>query len=65
MRRTNVRLEGIPGEESVFKEVIENFPNPGKELDTQVYEANRPPYLSQCKKTFSKTHQIKTVKSQW
>ena len=33
------------GAENLFKELTaENFPNLGKELDIQVYEANRTPY---------------------
>ena len=50
--RTNIRIIGVPGEEEkekgsekIFEEIIvENFPNMGKEIVTQVQEAQRGPY---------------------
>ena len=43
--------------------VAENLPNVDKELYLQVLRANRT-LSSQCKKTFSRTHYNKTIKSQ-
>ena len=66
--RENIRIMGIPeGEEEIreFKEVIaKDFPNLVKELNVQVHEAKRSPNYLSAKKTFSKTHYIKTVRSQ-
>lgn len=50
VRRTSVRI-GVPeaaareeGAGNLFEEMTaENFPNPGRELDIQVHEANRSP----------------------
>lgn len=40
------------GAENLFKELTaENFPNLGKELDIQVYEANRTPYYLNVKRS--------------
>ena len=49
---TNIRIIGFPegeereeGPEKIFEEIIvENFPNMGKEIATQVQEAQRVPY---------------------
>ena len=49
---TNIRIIGVPkeedkkkGSEKIFEEIIvENFPNMGKEIVTQVQEAQRVPY---------------------
>ena len=46
MKRTNIRIIGVPegeerekGPEKIFEEIIvENFPNMGKEIATQVQE---------------------------
>ena len=48
----NIRIIGVPegeerekGPEKIFQEIIvENFPNMGKEIATQVQEAQRVPY---------------------
>lgn len=63
---------GIPEEEERDKrakdtfrvKIVENFPNLGKKLNTQIYKANRTPYYcyKKKKKTFSKRH-IKIIKS--
>ena len=50
-KRTNIRIIGVPeeeekkkGSEKIFEEIIvENFPNMGKEIVTQVQEAQRVP----------------------
>ena len=50
--RNNIRIIGVPegeerekGPEKIFEEIIvENFPNVGKEIATQVQEAQRVPY---------------------
>ena len=52
IKRTNIRIIGVPeeeeikkGTEKVFEEIIvENFPNMGKEIVSQVQEAWRVPY---------------------
>ena len=49
---TNIRITGVPeeeekekGSEKIFEEIIvENFPNMGKEIATQVPEGQRVPY---------------------
>ena len=49
---TNIRIIGVPegeerekGPEKIFEEIIvKNFPNMGKEIATQVEEAQRVPY---------------------
>ena len=52
-KHTNIRIIGVPeegeekkkGSEKIFEEIIvENFPNMGKEIVTQVQEAQRVPY---------------------
>ena len=57
MRKTNVRIIGLPeeeenekGAESVFREVMAyNFPSLEKELDIQVHEAHRAHYCLNAK----------------
>ena len=52
IKRNNIRIIGVPegegrekGPEKIFEEIIvENFPNKGKEIATQVQEAQRVPY---------------------
>ena len=52
IKRTNIRIIGVPeeeekkkGTEKIFEEIIvENFPNMGKEIVSQVQEAERVPY---------------------
>ena len=52
IKRKNIRIIGLPegeerekGPEKIFEEIIvENFPNMGKEIATQVQEAQRIPY---------------------
>ena len=48
---TNIRIIGVPkeekkkGSEKIFEEIIvENFPNMGKEIATEIQEAQRVPY---------------------
>ena len=49
---TNIRIKGVPeeeekkkGTEKIFEEIIvENFPSMGKEIVSQVQEAQRVPY---------------------
>lgn len=60
---------GYPGREAKgsreFKEIIvENFPNLEKELGIQIHVAKRISNYLSAKKTFPKTHYLKTVKSQ-
>ena len=52
IKRTNIRIIGVPeeeekkkGTEEIFEEIrVENFPNMGKEIVNQVQEAQRDPY---------------------
>ena len=52
IKRTNIQIIGVPeeeekkkGSEKIFEEIIvENFPNMGKEIVSQVHEAQRVPY---------------------
>ena len=52
IKRTNIRIIGVPeeeekkkGTEKIFEEIIiEDFPNMGKEIVNQVKEAQRVPY---------------------
>ena len=52
IKRTNIRLIGVPeeeekkkGTEKIFEEIIvENFPNMGKEIVNQVLETQKVPY---------------------
>ena len=52
IKRNNIGIIGVPegeerekGSEKIFEEIIvENFPNMGKEIATQVQEAQRVPY---------------------
>ena len=52
IKHINMRIIGVPeeeekkkGTEKIFEEIIvENFPNMGKEIATQVQEAQRVPY---------------------
>ena len=52
IKRTNIRIIGVPeeeekkkGTEKIFEDIIvENFPNVGKEIVNQVLEAQRVPY---------------------
>ena len=51
IKQTNIQLIGVPeeeekerGSEKIFEEIIvENFPNMGKEIVTQIQEARRVP----------------------
>ena len=49
-KHTNIRIIGVPeeeekkkGTEKIFEEIVENFPNMGKEIVNQVQEAQRVP----------------------
>ena len=52
IKRTNIRIIGVPGEEEkkkgtekILEEItVENFPNMGKEIVNQVQEAQRVSY---------------------
>ena len=69
IKRTNIRIIGVPeeeekkkGTEKIFEEIIvENFPNMGKERVNQVQEAQRVPYRINPRK-HAKTHINQTIK---
>ena len=55
--------ERAKGAQSLFKEIIaENFPNLGKELDTQVHETKRTPNYLNAKRASSKQFILKLSK---
>ena len=66
IKRNNIRIIGIPegeerekGPEEIFEEIIfENFPNMGKEIATQVQEAQRVPYSPKEKHAETHSNQI-------
>ena len=70
IKRTNIRIIGVPeeeekkkGTENVFKEIIvENFPNMGKETVNQVQEAQRVPHRINPKKNTPR-HINQTIKN--
>ena len=53
IKRTNIRITGVPeeeekkkGTEKIFEELtVETFPNMGKEIVNQVQEVQRVPYM--------------------
>ena len=67
---TNIRIIGVPeekekkkGSEKIFEEIIvENFPNMGKEIATQVQEAQRVPYRINPRKNTPRHILIKLTK---
>ena len=69
-KRTNIRIIGVPeeeekkkGSEKIFEEIIvENFPNMGKEIVTQVQEAQRVPYRVNPRKNTPRHILIKLTK---
>ena len=69
-KRTNIRIIGVPeekekkkGSEKIFEEIIvENFPNMGKEIVTQVQEAQRVPYKINPRKNIPRHILIKLTK---
>lgn len=51
------RREREPGIENLFEErVTEKFPNLGKEIDIQVYEAQKNPKQKESKQIHTKTY---------
>ena len=63
IKRTNIRITGVPegeerekGPKKIFEEIIvENFPNMGKEIATQVQEVQSP-IKDKPKEKHAKTH---------
>ena len=70
IKRNNIRIIGVPEEEEkkkwsekIFEEIIvENFPNMGKEIVTQVQEAQRVPYRINLKRNMPRRILIKLSK---
>ena len=68
---TNICIIGVPegeerekGSEKIFEEIIvENFPNMGKEIATQVQEMQRVPCRINPEKKHAKTHSNQTDKN--
>ena len=66
----NIRIIGVPegverekGPEKIFEEIIvENFPNMGKEIATQVQEAQRVPYRINPRRNMPRHTVIKLAK---
>ena len=71
IKRTNIRIIGVPEEEEkkkesekIFEEIIvENFPNMGKEIVNQVQEVQRIPIQDKPKEKHAKTHINQTNKN--
>ena len=67
----NIRIIGIPEEEEkkkgsqkIFEEItVENFPNMGKEIVSQVHEAQRVPYRINPRRKNAETHVNQTNKN--
>ena len=70
IKHTNIRIIGVPeeeekeeGSEKIFEEIIvENFPNMGREIATQVQEAQSP-IQDKPKEKHTKTHINQTNKN--
>ena len=70
IKRNNICIIGVPegeererGQEKIFKEIIvENFPNMGKEIVTQVQEAQRVPYRINPRRNMPRHIAIKLAK---
>ena len=73
IKHTNIRIIGVPeGEErekglkKIFEEIIvENFPNMGKEIATQVQEAQRMPYRINPRRNTPRHILIKLIKTKF
>ena len=73
IKHTNNRIIGVPEEkekkkvsEKIFEEIIvENFPNTGKEIVTQVQEAQRVPYRINPRKNTPRYILIKVTKKKF
>ena len=68
-KHTNIQIIGVPeeekkkGSEKIFEEIIvENFPNMGKEIVTQIQEAQRVPYRINSRKNTTRYLLIKLTK---
>ena len=69
IKHNNIQIIGVSeeekkkGTEKIFEEIIiENFPNLGKEIATQVYEAQSP-VQDKSKEKHTKTHSNQTGKN--
>ena len=70
LKHTNICITGVPegeggvkGTKKIFEEIIvENFPNMGKEIATQVQEAQRVPYRINPKRNTPRHTVIKLTK---
>ena len=70
IKRTNICIIGVSegeerdkGPENIFEEIIaENFPNMGKEIATQIQEAQRVPYRINPRRNMSRHRVIKWIK---
>ena len=70
IKRTNIRIIGVPEEEEkekrtekIFEEIIvENFPNMGKEIVSHVKETQSP-IQDKSKEKHAKTHINQTIKN--
>ena len=70
IKHNNIRIIGVPegeerekGPQKIFEEIIvENFPNMGKEMATQVQEVQRVPYRINPRRNMPKHIVIKLAK---
>ena len=57
INHTNIWIIGVPEEEKIFEEIIdENFPNMEKEIVNQVQEARRVPYRINPRRNIQDTY---------
>ena len=71
IKHTNIHIIGVPegeerekGCEKIFEEIIvENFPNMGKEIATQVQEAQKSPRHDKPKEKHAETHSNQSDKN--
>ena len=64
---TNIRIIGVPeeeekkkGYEKLFEDIVENFPNMGKETANQVQGGTKSPRQDEPKEKCAKTHSNQT-----
>ena len=71
IKHTNIQIIGVPGKkekqkgsEKIFEEfIVENFPNMGKEIVSQVQEVQRVPYRIKPRRNNAEAHINQTIKN--
>ena len=70
IKRTNIRIIGVPeeeekkkGTEKIYEEItVENYPNMGKEIVNQVQKSNESPIQEKTKEKHAKAYINQTIK---